>query len=90
MSDICVDSLAIFSDSLKFQTQACENSGENKFLKIMKHFVCLFSLCMLTANSFYQIYLKDIFSKFCEPNAFMTKYKLVIVPFKCENVSERD
>lgn len=90
MSDTCVDSLAIFSDSLKFQTQACEISGENKFLKITKHCVYLFSFCMLTTNSFQQIYLIDIFSKLCEPNTLMTKYKFVIVPFKCENVSERD
>jgi len=39
MLDTCVDSLATFSDILNFQMYACENSRENKLLKIAEDFL---------------------------------------------------
>lgn len=37
----------------------------------------------------YQIYLLDIYSKFCDLDTFMRRYKLVRISPKCETVSDK-
>lgn len=89
MLDTSIDSLATFLGSLNFQMYAFENSRESKLPKITEDFPSSFSLFVFTANTFYQIYFLDIYSKFCDPDTFMPKYKLVIVSSECETVSEK-
>lgn len=81
MLDTRLDSLATFSGTLNFQMYACENRRENKLKVTGELFFFLFMHLQQKALTNY------IYSKFCDLGKFMPKYKLVIVPSKCETVT---
>lgn len=89
MLDTRLDSLVTFSGSLNFQMHACENRRKNKLLKITGDFLSFFFFFFLFVYLHQRALTKYIYSKFCDPCTFMTKYKLVIVPSKCETVTEK-